>query len=942
MRKTAYAIMFCLLCICLLCGSAYAFTYGDWDCYENEDGKTISISYQGSSTRITVPNSINGKSVVSVTNDSEWISPCYYYAELGSQAAKALSKGYGFTLPGYDDVRLRYAFYQNADGTYSWTTQWLEVFEHDKNITTANIPANAGITIIAQGGFQDCDQLTRVVIPEGITHLFRGAFSDCDQLEEVVFSDSLTEIRMESFLNCPALTEVHLHDHITSIDSGGDGVFSGANPLLYAGLNTETAYCISRTGGKYFNLEGYPEVNLVYWFEDETVTGLAASRHEREAENVVIPEGVTAIQAYGFNDCPNLTNIQFPTTLRIIQECAFGSCPNLLYLDLPEGLTEIQSQILQYGSENAVVVVPGSVTTIAGKAFRYFPGKVIMGCSSYARTWLNDDDSYPPDVYEFRHTEVILQGYPATATEPGLTDGIQCSACHEILTAQEEIPPYGNTVTITSEYFPDPAFRAYVSEQFDSDHDGALSEEERMNAEMVRVGVPDEWIEEGNCTAEEAAYIREHYQGAITSLKGIEYLTGLRWLHAVQMTALSGTLDVSANQALESIVVFESGLSGLILGNLPNLDNIHAEDNPLSSLDVSGCPKLAVLICRNCGLTNLDVSNNVQLKDLDCMTNAISSLDVSNLTALESLLCGENHISSLNVRNCPELSGLGCENNELTELDVSRNTKLVGLWTHENHLTEIDVTRNTQLEILNVWENLLTDIDVSHNTMLRELYVEWNQLTELDVSALIHLETLECMSNQISSLDLRNLSELTQLYCYTNLLTELDVSHNNKLLYLLIQNNKISSLNLGNQPKLEVLSFFYNPLYTLDISGCPKLVETVQNAALDDSNSRYDLYEYEHTADVWYTLVLPKGAVITTNGDHLNSLVLPASLTEIEAEAFSGIAADIIVIPSGCTTVGSRAFADCPNLKTVYIPSAASVATDAFEGCGDVQVVRTE
>ncbi|MDD6145723.1 MAG: phage tail protein [Oscillospiraceae bacterium] len=42
------------------------------------------------------------------------------------------------------------------------------------------------------------------------------------------------------------------------------------------------------------------------------------------------------------------------------------------------------------------------------------------------------------------HTEVTIAGYAATCTESGLTDGVKCSSCGEILTAQETIAALGH------------------------------------------------------------------------------------------------------------------------------------------------------------------------------------------------------------------------------------------------------------------------------------------------------------------------------------------------------------------------------------------------------------------------------------------------------------------------------------------------------------------
>ncbi len=67
-------------------------------------------------------------------------------------------------------------------------------------------------------------------------------------------------------------------------------------------------------------------------------------------------------------------------------------------------------------------------------------------------------------------------------------------------------------------------------------------------------------------------------------------------------------------------------------------------------------------------------------------------------------------------------------------------------------------------------------------------------------------------------------------------------------------------------------------------------------------------------------------------------LVLPASVSQIEAGAFEGLTVESVYLPDGCAVIGAGAFKDCPNLRRIRIPMGCDLDETAFDGCGGVTV----
>jgi hypothetical protein len=79
-------------------------------------------------------------------------------------------------------------------------------FDRCSNITSVTIPVN--VTSIGQMAFRGCASLTSVIIPNGVTSINSSAFGGCTNLASVTIPASVTSIGNQAFNTCPNLTSV--------------------------------------------------------------------------------------------------------------------------------------------------------------------------------------------------------------------------------------------------------------------------------------------------------------------------------------------------------------------------------------------------------------------------------------------------------------------------------------------------------------------------------------------------------------------------------------------------------------------------------------------------------------------------------------------------------------------------------------------------------------
>lgn len=203
-----------------------------------------------------------------------------------------------------------YAYSENGENPYGW-----DVYRDE--ITTVIVKEGVaclgwdpigGLNTETYAGycFRDYVNLETVQLPSTLQLIGVGCFAGCTALTEIALPDSLLEVRDECFAGCTALTDVYLP---TSASAGKDAF-------------KDTPFLVSF--GDFVMLEE----GALYSYEgtDRTVT---------------VPEGVTSIYPFAFQDNTNVTHVKLPSTLKHFNAEIFKGCTGLCQLTIPSTITSI-------------------------------------------------------------------------------------------------------------------------------------------------------------------------------------------------------------------------------------------------------------------------------------------------------------------------------------------------------------------------------------------------------------------------------------------------------------------------------------------------------------------------------------------------------------------------------------------------------------------------
>ena len=272
------------------------------------------------------------------------------------------------------------------------------------------------MTSISSYIFNGCKALTSIILPEKLNSIGDNALYGCTGLTSLVIPAGVSSIGQNALANCTGLKWVVVKDGVSDIAVGADA-FSGmpTTTILYvpAGKRNEfannsvwsTFKSIIQDDNITFADSNVKSVCVNNWDTNEDgelsmvealmVTSLGRKFRENTAissfkeleyfrslntlkddfygcsslTSVTIPNSVTSIGGWTFQDCSSLTSVTIPNSVTSIGEGAFTSCSSLTSVTIPNSVTSIGGWAFQFCSSLISVTIPNSVTSIGEGAF---------------------------------------------------------------------------------------------------------------------------------------------------------------------------------------------------------------------------------------------------------------------------------------------------------------------------------------------------------------------------------------------------------------------------------------------------------------------------------------------------------------------------------------------------------------------------------------------
>jgi hypothetical protein len=400
--------------------------------YVTDEGNIIN-GYLGRETRITIPESINGKPVIEINiSDQGWLVSLTMAKEISIPSSVIRINLDGVrsinTLtdidvdPGNPQFSSLNGILYNRDKTeilcipcgrtdtsitLPASIRSLDFSYHEPanilcQLPLQNIlvdPANPIFSSL-DGVLFSKDQTTLIcyprsrpdsvwTVPSSIRQIGEGAFYNCESLQQIILPEALGSIGDFAFMGCAKLTDMFLPKYVSAL---GSYAFKSCNRLQSISVDDNNLVYSSSDGvlfdkSKTSLIKYPPKKTSIDYTTPDSVTSIEAEAFIDcwQLNQVKLGDQVSLIGARAFENCWNLLDIELPGHISQLGPFTFSNCNMLTQIELPASISEIPEGLLDSCSNLKRVILPEHVTRVGQDAF--------SGCRSLQDIRLPDDIS---------------------------------------------------------------------------------------------------------------------------------------------------------------------------------------------------------------------------------------------------------------------------------------------------------------------------------------------------------------------------------------------------------------------------------------------------------------------------------------------------------------------------------------------------------------------
>lgn len=260
-----------------------------------------------------------------------------------------------------------------------------------------SINIHNNIRNIGESAFSGCRNLSGIIVfPNEVKNVAQRTFFQCENITKIILPENLTQIANEAFAGCYSLTEVNIPASVIDIGEYAFAYCSSLSGEIVLPMNLNKINCGVFCGCS--KVSSFVLPGNLNEIGDSAFNGCSSF-----SNNIILPSSVITIGENAFANCASLAGISIPRNVERIGTYAFKDCSGELTVEceIPDGLNSrgvfahslfskvtIGDEVQRIGinafyesKEIIETTIGSSVTEIGDWAFKGCGGKLNIRCN---------------------------------------------------------------------------------------------------------------------------------------------------------------------------------------------------------------------------------------------------------------------------------------------------------------------------------------------------------------------------------------------------------------------------------------------------------------------------------------------------------------------------------------------------------------------------------